>query len=260
MMISIVLPSRLARMPGRERFFLEDAVRSIRTQTIAAQIGTQIIVGIDAGAVPPAGLAERLGVLFANADGNSQAAALNAAAARAEGDHLAILEDDDAWHPPFLEIALEALQQADFVASTQLEVDERGEVRRINDFPTPSGWVMPRTTFQAVGPFSVAYRWHLDNEWLGRLSTSGLRRVHLVEATAPVDAEIIDQVRPWLGKVLRNGGPSVRLVRHKHLQPLVVRRVHWNAGTQIIARDEAIKDASRAELTRLEETYGRMPW
>jgi hypothetical protein len=92
------------------------------------------------------------------------------------------------------------------------------------------------------------------------LSTSGLRRVHLVEATAPVDPEIIDQVRPWLGNVLRNGGPSVRLVRHKQLQPLVVRRAHWNSGTQIITRDEALRDASRAELTRLDEKYGHMPW
>ena len=249
-MISIVLPSRLARFPARERFFLEDAVRSIRAQTIAGQV-TQIIVGIDAGAVPPAGLA-RLGVAFTNAEGKGQAAALNAAAARAEGAYLAFLEDDDAWHPPFLETALEALKLADFASSTQLEVDEQGQVLRILDFPTPSGWVMPRATFQAVGPFNTSYRWHLDNEWLGRLAGGGHRRVHLVEATAPVNPEFFDQMRPWLGNVLRNGGPSVRLVRHKHLQPLVVRRAHWNSGTQIISRDEALKDESRAELTQLQ--------
>jgi glycosyltransferase involved in cell wall biosynthesis len=258
-MISIVLPSRLARFPARERFFLEDAVRSIRAQTIAGQV-TQIIVGIDAGAVPPAGLAERLGVAFANADGSGQAAALNAAAARAEGDYLAFLEDDDAWHPPFLETALEALKLAEFASSTQLEVDERGQVLRILDFPTPSGWVMPRATFQAVGPFNTSYRWHLDNEWLGRLAGGGHRRVHLVEATAPVDPEFINKVRPWLGNVLRNGGPSVQLSRHKHLQPLVVRRAHWNSGTQIIARDQALKDESRSELERLTERFGHMPW
>jgi hypothetical protein len=119
---------------------------------------------------------------------------------------------------------------------------------------------MPRATFQAVGFFNTSYRWHLDNEWLGRLAESGHRRVHLVEATAPVNPEFFDQMRPWLGNVLRNGGPSVRLVRHKHLQPLVVRRAHWNSGTQIISRDEALKDESRAELTQLQEKYGHMPW
>src|SRR5688572_16164682 len=72
----------------------------------------------------------------------SQASALNAGLAAADADAIAILEDDDQWQPNFLEQALAAFEVADFVSSTQLAVLVNGEVLRIFDFPTPSGWVI----------------------------------------------------------------------------------------------------------------------
>jgi hypothetical protein len=75
--VSVVLPSLLKSFadPSQAgRLFLEQAVASIRGQSIANQVTFQIVVGIDAGAgakVPP-GLAERLGVTFAESDGRSR--------------------------------------------------------------------------------------------------------------------------------------------------------------------------------------------
>ena len=89
---SILIASRLEG-PEPGRLFLEDAVASIMAQKLAA--APQILVGLDAGVTPPPGLAEALGVTFVNSDGHSQVAALNAAAARITGTHVALLEDDD---------------------------------------------------------------------------------------------------------------------------------------------------------------------
>ena len=257
--VSVVVPSRLEKSK-RGGYFLEAAVKSIRAQTTAPSVQIQIVVGVDKGMSAPPDLSSDLGVEIAEGSGCSQAAALNAALARADGEYVAILEDDDQWRPEFLGLALAALAQAEFVSSTQLEVNEAGQVVRINDFPTPSGWIMRRETLQALRGFDESYRWHLDNEWLGRLAERGCSRIHLVEATAPVTLEDTAQVRPWLHSVLRQGGPSVRLVRHNLTVPLVQRLVHHGAGTQRIARDAAFRAESKSENARLTQRFGRVPW
>jgi hypothetical protein len=136
----------------------------------------------------------------------------------------------------------------------------QSEIIRINDFPTPSGWVMPRGTWQRVGGFSEQHRWHLDNEWLGRLAETGLRRAHLVEATAPLNLETAASIRPWLAKLLVLGGPSIRLQRHTGPAPLVYRLVHPQTGTHKISTDPAIQLQSRAEMAALTKRFGRIPW
>src|SRR5262249_42528482 len=85
---------------------------------------------------------------------------------------------------------------------------------------------MSRGTWQRVAGFSEQHRWHLDNEWLGRLAETGLRRAHLVEATAPLNLETAASIRPWLAKLLVLGSPSIRLQRHTGPAPLVYRLVH----------------------------------
>ena len=90
-------------------------------------------------------------VKFINASARSGSAAVNAAAATATGDYVAFLEDDDVWDPDHLEVSLRTLEHAAFVSGTQLEVDDEGTVVRINDFPTPTGWVMRRSTWGAGG-------------------------------------------------------------------------------------------------------------
>jgi hypothetical protein len=119
---------------------------------------------------------------------------------------------------------------------------------------------MPVSTWTRVGEFNEQHRLHLDNEWLGRLAESGVRRVHLVEATAPVQLEIMAQVRPWLAAVMRLGGPSVRIMRHNMPVPLVQRLVHSGAGTQQIANRPEQAAESQAEIARLATRFGRVPW
>lgn len=159
--ISILIPSRPAtssnQTPIRHELptplLIDKAIASVRSQSIADEVEFQILVGVDAGSNPPTHLAAHAGIHFAESRGRSQAAALNAAAKMVDGDLVAILEDDDQWEPAFLEESTAALENAAFVSSTQLEVTSDGKVLRINDFPTPSGWLMKRATWELVGPF-----------------------------------------------------------------------------------------------------------
>jgi glycosyltransferase involved in cell wall biosynthesis len=261
--VSVVLPSLLKpfKDPSQAgRLFLEQAVSSIRAQTAAKQVTFQIVVGIDAGAKVPPGLPERLGVTFAESDGRSIAAALNAGIKCCDGDYIGFLEDDDQWAPVFVETALAALRDADFVSSTQLEITEQREVIRTVDFATASTWLMKRETFDTVGAFDESFRIHHDNEWLGRLGDSGCRRIHLVEATAPVIPEIVAPVRPWLASVLRFGGRSVRLARHGSPWPLVLRLVHQSSVMQQVEDNSDYLERSQREHALLEQKFGRVPW
>lgn len=259
--ISVLIPSRLAKTQLRNgpEFFYERALRSVELQTAASSHRIRAIIGVDAGIAVSAPRFAGLDVAVAVSEQQSQAAALNAAAKYIEGDYVAILEDDDEWEPDFVEQAITALDEADFVSSTQLEFNPAGEVLRINDFPTPSGWIMRRTTWEAVGGFDAKFRWHLDNEWLGRLNERKFQRIHLVEATAPVILEEAVNVRPWLANVLRFGG-QIRLRRHASFWPLVKRLVHPESGMQQVGKVMAFGIQSREEQANLIKRYGRIPW
>lgn len=235
---------------------------SIRAQSAAAEFDVTVILGIDPGErARMAPLAERLGVRLAESPAASQSAALNAALREADSEYVSFLEDDDTWHPHYLEAAHRALSLgADFVSSTQLEIDENEVTLRINDFPTPSGWTLTRATLAAVGGFDESYRFHLDNEWLGRLGDSGARRLHLVESTAPVEIQYLSQVRPWLLNVIQLSGGHCRLARHDSAIPLVRRLVHSASGMARIARDPQLTQVSRGEIARLQARFGRIPW
>ena len=252
-MISVVIPSRL------EGDFLAGAIHSIYSQEGIDERDVQIIVGVDSGTAY-ADISKQYGVEIVESAGHSQSAALNAAVTRARGDYIAFLEDDDTWNPAFLRVALATLVNTEFVSSTQLEVDKNGDVRRINDFPTPSGWIMQRKTFDAVGKFDESYRWHMDNNWLGRLGEAIKSRVHLVESTAPLERHLLKQVRPWLENCIKFGRPEIRLVRHSHTVPLVTRRVHAGGGMKRVERDAALKAESEKEISRLIQRFGRIPW
>lgn len=254
----VIIPSRLAKSQGGF-YFLERAVKSIRAQKAADQVDIDISVGVDPGAAIPE-LEAFKDLHWEVSTAPSQAGALNAAARRFDHDYIAVLEDDDVWTPPFLSVAMAALQQADFASSTQLEVTDGGEVIYINDFPTPSGWVMHGRVWRTVGGFNEAFRFHLDNEWLGRLSATDHKRLHMVEATAPVALDRVRYGRPRLGLVLSNGGPHVRLGRHNFLTPLVRRTVHLGSGMAQIVADPEKRAVSQAENQQLAERFGRLPW
>jgi hypothetical protein len=253
--ISVVIPSRTQPSQGR---FLSRSVASIRAQILDGAVDFEIIVSIDRGATPPP-LDGLEGVRFIEADARGQAAALNAGAAQARGDYLAFLEDDDEWHPRKCAYALRVLERADFVSSTQLEVDELGNALQVNDFPTPSGWLMPMRTWQLIGPFDTHYRWHLDNEWLGRLGNSSLRRIHLVQAETLREPDVLSR-RPHLLQCLRAGGPHVRLCGHPLEVPLVRRMTHAQSGMGQIERNESVRAEARLEGHRLIDRFARFPW
>ncbi|MBK8284007.1 MAG: glycosyltransferase family 2 protein [Ahniella sp.] len=261
--VSVVIPSRLkgpSTEPGSP-WFVERALNCLREQTALKQGAMlQAIVAVDEGmaAVAAPRLAGR--AVLAESQKRSQAAALNAGLAIAGGDYIAFLEDDDLWSPDFLAVALNTLQQFDFVSSTQIDMSVDGQVQRISDFPTPSGWVMKRRTLETVGVFDEAYRWHLDSEWLGRLGDSGLSRAHLLEATAPIEQQWIEASRPQIADLMEASGGRVSLCRHASPWPLVVRTLHPNSGMAQIGADPEKSLESKAEYTRLMERFGRLPW
>jgi hypothetical protein len=257
--ILVVIPSRLALGPGGN-YFLEHAIRSVATQKPPREIAIDIAVGVDPGTQVPSRLTRPAFVHFVMAPVASQAAALNSAAALFDHDVIAFLEDDDLWSEQFLEVALPALDQAPFVSSTQLEVDAAGDVICINDFPTPSGWIMRRQVWQAVGPFDESYRFHLDNEWLGRLAESNIPRLHLVESTAPLHPQLLGTLRPRLQRAVWLSGGKTTLARHKYALPLVRRLVHQGSGMAQIGANAESGAVSDAENARLVERFGRVPW
>ena len=164
------------------------------------------------------------------------------------------------WEPNFLAWALACLETCDFVSSNQLEVDAEERCVRVNDFPTPSGWIMAADLWRKVGPFDESLRWHVDNDWLGRLALSGARRVHLVEATAPINLPSSAQVRPWIANVLTQGGPMSTVRRHLSSRPLVRRTVHQGSGMHQIASNPLAAAESQSEYRQLIARYGRIPW
>lgn len=262
--LSVVIPSRLAPISPSDpegRWYVERAIENVRSQTALRDgRGLQLVVGVDAGHGDRARARLGADVVVVEAPRPSQASALNAAIPQASGEVIAFIEDDDLWSEDFLEIALRELADCDFVSSTQLEVTPSGEVLRIFDYATPSSWVMPRTTMRQVGLFDEEYRWHLDTEWLGRLGQSRLRRVHLVEATAPIDLELVVGTRVGLPDILRSGGGHVRLVRHDSPWPLVRRTCHPGSGMAQIAQDPVKAAASKAEYARMWKRFKCIPW
>ena len=263
--LSVLIASRLApstRPQANGALLVEAAIQSIRSQTLAARAEIRIVVGVDRGKKVPPALANRDDITFVESAGRTQAAALNAAAGHIDGDFVSFLEDDDIWDPHFLETAFAALKLKSygFASCNQLEMDETDRPLRLRDFPTMSGWLMPRATWDAVGTFNESYRWHLDNDWLGRLGRLDISRCHLVEDGAPRDAVSIERDRPEIATLLKHSLRKVELARHSLTLPLVRRLVHRGSGIAQISRDPAVKAESRDEYERLIREYGLLPW
>lgn len=251
--ISVLCPTRLgwAGSSARRELFVERAIRSVRWQSAWAEVEFEIVVAVDPGrtAAVPDGLD---GVQVVEGGAPGQAAAVNAAVRASTGDIIAIIEDDDVWH--WRKIALqravlgEETGGAGFVSSNQVEFDASSAAARINDFATPSGWLVSRAIWDAVGPLNEDFRWHVDNEWLGRLNALGIPRVHLVERAG------------------RTRGLFATLVKRSEVRetddgfPLVLREAHGGAATAQIPRTPAGRRQSRDEYRRMIERFGEVPW
>ena len=255
--LSVIIPSR---EQAQQVQLLMRSIGSVQAQKARESLKVEVVIGIDLGAEPPALDGFDFPIRVVEGSARSAQAALNSAAATVTSDYIAFLEDDDVWEPEHLEVSLRALEHCAFVSGTQLEVDREGTVVRINDFPTPTGWVMPRSTWEQVGPFDPEYRMHQDNAWLGCLSERGLARAHLIESTAPLSVDVARQVRPWLANVLDLGGGNVRLVRHDSPTPLIRRLVHSDSNMHLISIGGAAKAISDADYERMFQRWGRIPW
>ncbi|MBO0736543.1 MAG: glycosyltransferase family 2 protein [Alphaproteobacteria bacterium] len=259
--VSVIIP---ALPPRIDRGWLKTAIDSITAQQKVA-VDFQIIVGIEPDSARP-----QLPQIDHCVEATTQAHKVNLAAERAEGRYLAILHDDDLWHPAFLNCALEALENVDFVSSNSVEVDEVGGVVDITDFPCPSGWLTTREIFREVGPFDPTYRIHCDTEWLGRLglTPSVKSRAHLVEAQAPQPMIRVgnewhyNQItnRPSMRMLLNHARPEPRIIHTNYPVPLVTRRLH-NDG--ILKREESElkwQVEGNWEYSRMTQRYNRVPW
>ena len=250
--ISVLCPTRLAwaASSSRRELLIERAVRSVRWQSAWAEVDWEIVIAVDRGRT--AEVPDRLeDVRVVEGDAAGQAAAVNAAFRASNGDMVAILEDDDVWHWRKIALQLSVLREQAairFVSANQLEIDLTAGVARFNDFPTPSGWLMHREIWDAVGPLNESFRWHVDNEWLGRLNASGISRVHLVEQAGQSRALFPTLVKRSAVRETDEGFP------------LVLREVHADAATARIARTPAFKRQSRDEHHRMIDRFGEVPW
>jgi hypothetical protein len=127
-------------------------------------------------------------------------------------------------------------------------VTEKGVFERINDFATPSGWLLRRKTWDMLGPFDETIRFHVDTEFLGRVNAAGLRRIHLVEECATR--------RPWLDQVARFS----LIMKTNRAAPLVTRTINSGGGMCLIARDSEAEAQSQQEHERIFRRFGTIPW
>lgn len=254
--LSIIMPSRTQPRQGA---FLQAALKSIRAQTVAGRIPLEVLIGIDLGERAPDVLRDEPGVRVVEGYAKSQVAALNAAMRESTGAFIAILEDDDRWHPNHLELMLDLAQQAPFVTANEIEADEAGVSQRFNDYATPSAWLFRRAFWEQVGEFDDAYRYHFDSDWLGRARESGAMRIHVVDASAPLEPEAMERERPYLAEMMRHNAPTIRLAQHELKHPLVIRMRHPLAGMEQIATQAALATQSKGEVERLVARYGRLP-
>jgi glycosyltransferase involved in cell wall biosynthesis len=250
--ISVLCPTRLAlaSSSARREHFVERAIRSVRWQSVWAELDWEIVVTVDRGrtAAMPDGLDD---VRVVEGAETGQAAAVNAAFRASTGDLIAVIEDDDVWHWRKIALQLSVLRDqtaACFVSANQMEVDPAAGAVRINDFATPSGWLMPREIWDAVGPLNEDFRWHVDNEWLGRLNALAIPRVHLVEQSG--------RARDLFATLVKRS--DVRETEEG--LPLVLREVHADAATARIARTPASGRQSRDEYHRMIDRFGEVPW
>ncbi len=169
--------------------FLREAIASIRGQTYPS---IEVIVVDDGSTDETPELLRSLDVSHVRQGNAGPASARNRGVRMSSGHYLAFLDADDVWHPEKLE-----RQMSRFAARPELSlclahqqpfwVDEmKHEEQRLRETDHPfarvhPGYVcqamlMPRSTFDEVGPFDESLRIGEDTEWLMRAERAGVVR------------------------------------------------------------------------------------
>lgn len=253
--VSIIIPSRLQANPistgyATPSLYLDLSLGGILRQT--AEVDMEIIVGLDRGEksrVPDRFLEKgKVPLLFVEA-AESQASAVNEAFVHTTGDLLAVCEDDDLWDGNKLAYQIPFLDEFDLVTCNQRERDIQGNFLRYNDFPTPSGWLMKRATWEKLGGFDETFKYHVDTEWLGRANAAGLKRVHLIQDGHAGGSWLANVGR--FSKVMKTDGVH---------EPLVHRMVNPDGGMAAIRKDPAAQAVSTREHAIMQERFSGVPW
>ncbi len=262
MKISVIVPTRLQKNPFPlcDELYLDRALMSVRRQWCWNAHEWEIIVATDPGRgkdVPERFTSDPV-IRVLEAKRASQACAVNAGVEASTGDVLAFLEDDDLWRGEKMLVQLRFIGQGyDFVSCNQREETAIGHPQGsgifvgVNDFPTPSGWVMPRRMWEKVGPLDESFRWHVDTEWIGRLNASDAVRAHVVETLDP-NAKF----RPWLANVAQRSTVFACEIP----VPLVTRTINPQGGMSTIASNPEATAQSRAEHEAMMRRFGGVPW
>lgn len=256
--LSIVIPSRTSK---DQLEYLEKAVMSIRSQSVIDDFLLTIFVITDKGCSLDATFVNRHGITLLESAGFSQAAALNRGLKEINQGYIAFLEDDDQWMPEYLSSMFRNIQGYDFISSSQLNIQPDGTIVKRNYYPTPSGWLMPFSTLDKIGLFNESYKYHIDNEWIGRLTESGLTRVHLIERLEPLAEKFDDYFRlnqTLLDMTAFTGG-TIKIVAHDFSHPLIKKLWHDTSGMGQIRTKKLAKDISEVERKDLIERFGSIP-
>ena len=229
---------------------LADALASIARQTFPP---SEIRIA-DTGAEAVDGLGPRLGgipLVLVRARGARAAEARNLIAARARGDVLALLDDDDRWRPGHLEGLAAALaapaarlafrdsvvvREAVAADGTRHDLEARTIARdwddilmRTDDYVPPSAWGLERALFDELGGFDAAYRFSDDWDLLLRA-----RRLTLPVRAPGVTVEV--RMREG-GNASADFGPErladLKRLEQRHGVPPLVPKTFWEVAETV---------------------------
>ena len=178
--ISVIIP-----VFNGERF-LDEAIESALAQRLPAG---EIIVVDDGSTDRSAEIIRRFPppVHYHHQENQGPASARNAGVSLSRGDVIAFLDADDIWLPDKLSLQMERLHKTPdalvlcrFHPVFQQDGDWMNPVKRhyFENDPVcsmPSGLMLERRTWQAVGPFHPSYRTSEDTEWFIRSRKLGIR-------------------------------------------------------------------------------------
>ena len=215
--VSVVVPTR------NRRALLERALASLDAQRFrdfevlvvddASDDGTTAWLRETRPAIRVLEMARPVGAAFAR----------NRAVALARGDVVAFLDDDDCWHPAFLDAQiaqLDAHPEAELATTGHVEVDASGRVSRPDLRPlfayrdplvrllaecpihTMSVVACRRAAFARIGDFDEKLDIVHDLEWYLRLAIRGGKLVHCPDALVErgVPGGLVSRHRRWFAE------------------------------------------------------------